>query len=88
MGAPGASLLGTWETTNLDHLSSIPAGGLLDVLPFICPSRKNESVPHSSRLYRDEWAAESRRPVRLDFDHSSYSGGVVVEAAPSILPGQ
>ncbi len=44
-----------------------------------------KSVPHSSRLYRDEWAAGSCRPLRLDFNNSRESGSVVVEAAPSIL---
>jgi len=45
-------------------------------------------VPHSSRLFRDEWAAKSRCPLRLDFNHSSNSGGVVVEAAPSVVAGR
>ncbi len=44
-------------------------------------------MPHSSQLYRDEWAASSCRPLRLDFNDSSDSGSVVVEAAPSVLPG-
>jgi hypothetical protein len=46
-----------------------------------------KAVPHSSRLYRDEWAASSCRPLRLDFNDSSDSGGVVIEAAPSVLLG-
>jgi hypothetical protein len=41
-------------------------------------------VPHSSQLYRDEWAAKPRRPLRLDFNRSSNSGGIVVKAAPSV----
>jgi hypothetical protein len=32
------------------------AVGLL-IDPSTCPSQKGESVPHSSRLYRDEWVA-------------------------------
>ena len=55
------------------------------ILPYICPSQKSKAVPHSSRLYRDEWAAKSRRPLRLDFNHSTNSGSVVVETAPLIL---
>ena len=29
------------------------------LFPSLCSSQKNESVPHSSRLYRDEWAAKT-----------------------------
>jgi hypothetical protein len=44
------------------------------------------AVPHSSRLYRDEWAAaQSSRPLRLDFHHASNPGGVVVETAPAVF---
>jgi hypothetical protein len=32
-------------------------------------------------------SAKSSRPLRLDFNHSANSGGVVVEAAPSVLSG-
>ena len=44
-------------------------------------TKETQAVPHSTRLFRDEWAAKSRRPFRLDFSHSSNSGGVVVERA-------
>ncbi len=47
-----------------------------------------KSVPHSSRLYRDEWAASSCCPHRLDFNDSSDPGAVVAEAAPSALLGR
>jgi hypothetical protein len=37
------------------------------------PSPNDNSVPHSSQLYRDEWAAKSHSPLLLDFNHSSNS---------------
>ena len=49
---------------------------------------KMNAVPHSSRLYRDEWAAKSCRPLRLDFNRSSNAGRVVVEAAPWVVAGR
>lgn len=59
--------------------------------PFTDPATRlsfaiGKSVPHSSRLYRDEWGARSCRPLRLDFNGSSDSGSVVVEAAVRIGP--
>ena len=42
-------------------------------------------MPHSSQLYRDEWASQPRRPRGLDFNRTSHAGGVVVEAAPGII---
>ena len=45
-------------------------------------------VPHSSWLYRDEWAASPCRPLRRDFNYFSNSGSVVVEAAPAVLLGR
>src|SRR5580692_4015626 len=46
------------------------------------------SVPRSSRHFRDERAAQPSRPLRFDLNHSSSSCGVVIETAPSILPGR
>ena len=51
-------------------------------------SPNDKPVPHSSQFYRDEWVAERRHPLRLDFNHSSNSSCVVVEAAPSVLLGR
>jgi hypothetical protein len=44
-------------------------------------------VPHSSRVAAatDEWAAQSCRPLGLDFNRSSNAGRVVVEAAPLVV---
>lgn len=43
-------------------------------------------VPHSSRLYRDEWGsgtfAAGPGPVRFDFDRAAFAVGPMVEAAP------
>src|ERR1017187_1848497 len=67
-------LRGRWPT----HRSSHPSA----------TSQIGKSVPHSSQLYRDEWAASSCRPLRLDINDSSDSGSVVVEAAPSVELGR
>ena len=123
MGAPGASPLGTWDSTDsycqsllfLDFCSdslyascqcradstdtnirgtfhfltfSWQVAHSMPLHPSVPPGKMN-LCPHSSRLYRDEWAAESRRPFRLDFDHSSNSGGHPhrVDAPPAHLQG-
>jgi hypothetical protein len=47
------------------------------IKPSVRASQIGKSVPHSSRLYRDEWAASSCCPLRLDFNDSSNSTSVV-----------
>src|SRR4051812_20619999 len=75
------------DLLNLRRRFAIAAGGPLTASATLSFANR-KSVPHSSQLYRDEWAASSCRPLRLDFNHSWDSGRVVVKAAPSILLGR
>ena len=39
-----------------------------------------ETVPHSSQFYRDEWGPQSRRPLRFDLHNASDSCCVMAKA--------
>lgn len=69
------SISGGWPTHPFtDHPS-------LSKKTNVCP------IPRG-QFYRDEWAAKSCSPLRLDLDHPADAGCVMVETAPLVLSGR
>ena len=67
MGAPGASLLGTWETTELHDLLSVPPPGWV---PLVSTLRPGKPLPATGPFIRSK--AKDRRLLFTCFVSTPY----------------